>query len=284
MIAKIIDGVAIARGLYADLQQRVGALRAQGMKPGLAAVLVGDNPASEVYVRNKTKACEEVGLYSELHRLPASCSDTEVLQLLDKLNAAAAINGILVQLPLPSHLDSERIVQAVHPDKDVDGFNWRNLGALVAGRPLLAPCTPSGVMVMLEHERITVEGTNAVVVGRSLIVGRPMALMLIERGATVTVCNSKTRDLRAHTREADILVAAVGKAHVLDGGMLKPGVVVIDVGINRLPDGKLTGDVDFASASAVASRITPVPGGVGRMTVAMLIANTITATERAAAV
>jgi len=283
MAASLIDGVAIARELYAGLRERVGALAGRGVQPGLAAILVGDNPASEVYVRTKTRACAEVGVHSEQHRFGADGSEDEIIGLIERLNADLGIHGILVQLPLPPRLNSERILQAVAVRKDIDGFNWCNLGALVAGHPGFSPCTPLGVMTMLDHERIAVEGRTAVVIGRSVIVGKPMALMLIAGGATVTVCNSKTRDLREYTSRADIVVAAAGKPGLVKGSMLKPGAVVIDVGINRLPDGKLVGDVDFSSASQVASRITPVPGGVGRMTVAMLIANTVMAAERHAA-
>jgi methylenetetrahydrofolate dehydrogenase (NADP+)/methenyltetrahydrofolate cyclohydrolase len=280
MAATLIDGIAIARELYAGFKERVQALAARGVQPGLAAILVGDNPASEVYVRTKTRACAEVGVHSVQHRFGADASEYKVIALIGRLNADPAIHGILVQLPLPSRLNSERILQAVAAHKDVDGFNWRNLGALVAGHPRFSPCTPLGVMTMLDREKVGVEGRTAVVIGRSVIVGKPMALMLIAGGATVTVCNSKTRDLRDYTLRADILVAAAGRPGLVQGSMIKPGAVVIDVGINRLPDGKLAGDVDFASASQVASRITPVPGGVGRMTVAMLIGNTVTAAER----
>lgn len=280
MAATLIDGIAIARELYAGFKERVQALAARGVQPGLAAILVGDNPASEVYVRTKTRACAEAGVHSVQHRFGRAASADEVIALIGRLNADPAIHGILVQLPLPSRLNSERILQAVAAHKDVDGFNWCNLGALVAGHPRFSPCTPLGVMTMLDREKIGVEGRTAVVIGRSVIVGKPMALMLIAGGATVTVCNSKTRDLRDYTLRADILVAAAGRPGLVQGSMIKPGAVVIDVGINRLPDGKLAGDVDFASASQVASRITPVPGGVGRMTVAMLIGNTVTAAER----
>jgi len=283
MAATLIDGLAIARELYAGFKERVKALAARGVQPGLAAILVGDNPASEMYVRTKTRACAEAGVHSVQHRFGSDASEDEVIALIGRLNADPAIHGILVQLPLPPRLNSERILQAVAAHKDVDGFNWCNLGALVAGHPRFSPCTPLGVMTMLEREKIGVEGRTAVVIGRSVIVGKPMALMLIAGGATVTVCNSKTRDLREYTSRADILVAAAGRPGLVKGSMLKPGAVVIDVGINRQPDGKLVGDVDFASASQVASRITPVPGGVGRMTVAMLIANTVTAAERHAA-
>ena len=283
MAATLIDGVAIARELYAGFKERAKALAGRGVHPGLAAILIGDNPASETYVRTKARACAEVGVHSVQHRFGADGSEEEVIGLIARLNADPAIHGILVQLPLPPRLNSERILQTVDARKDVDGFNWCNLGAVVAGHPRFSPCTPLGVMTMLEREQVAVEGSAAVVIGRSVIVGKPMALMLIARGATVTVCNSKTRDLREYTSRADILVAAAGRPGLVQGSMVKPGAVVIDVGINRQPDGKLVGDVDFASASRVASRITPVPGGVGRMTVAMLIANTVTAAERHAA-
>ncbi len=283
MAATLIDGIAIARELYAGLKERVKVLAARGVQPGLAAILVGDNPASEVYVRTKTRACAEAGVHSVQHRFGGAASESEVIALIGRLNADPGIHGILVQLPLPSRLNTERVLQAVSAEKDVDGFNWCNLGALVAGHPRFSPCTPLGVMTMLGREKIGVEGRTAVVIGRSVIVGKPMALMLIAGGATVTVCNSKTRDLRDYTSRADILVVAAGRPGLVQGSMIKSGAVVIDVGINRLPDGKLAGDVDFASASQVASRITPVPGGVGRMTVAMLIANTVTAAERHAA-
>jgi methylenetetrahydrofolate dehydrogenase (NADP+)/methenyltetrahydrofolate cyclohydrolase len=280
MTAKLIDGAAIARELYAGCRQRVQALGRRGVRPGLAAILVGDNPASEVYVRTKTRACAEVGVHSVGHRFGAECSADDVIGLIESLNADPSIHGILVQLPLPPQLDAERILQTVDPRKDVDCFNWSNLGAIVAGHARFSPCTPLGVMTMLDCENIAIEGSSAVVIGRSVIVGKPMVLMLIARGATVTACNSKTRDLQDYTSRADIVIVAAGKPGLVNGSMLKPGAVVIDVGINRLPDGKLTGDVDFASASQVASHITPVPGGVGRMTVAMLIANTIKAAEQ----
>ena len=283
MTATLIDGVAIAGQIYGQLKLRVVALRERGVRPGLAAIMIGNDPASEVYLRNKTRACSEVGVHSELHRFGAACAESEVLELIHRLNAHASIHGILVQLPLPLQFDTDRILHAVDAAKDVDGFSWQNLGALVAGQPQLCPCTPLGVMAMLDSVGLALDGIHAVVIGRSVTVGKPMALMLIARGATVTVCNSKTRNLQGHTSRADLVVVAVGKPGVVNGSMLKPGAVVIDVGINRLPDGKLAGDVDFASASQVASRITPVPGGVGRMTVAMLIANTVTAAEGAVA-
>ena len=283
MTAKIIDGNAIAGEIRAGLKQRVSTLCARGVTPGLAAILVGDNPASQIYVDNKIRACGAVGVYYEVHRLGADCGQEALLDEIARLNADPRIHGILLQLPLPRHLDANRILQSIAIAKDVDGFNWHNLGALVAGHAALAPCTPLGVMMMLDHAGVNVEGRHAVVVGRSLNVGRPMALMLITRGATVSVCNSKTRNLAEITSSADILVVAVGKPGLITASMIKPGAVVIDVGINRLPDGKVVGDVDFAAASRVASRITPVPGGVGPMTVAMLIVNTVTAAERSAA-
>jgi methylenetetrahydrofolate dehydrogenase (NADP+)/methenyltetrahydrofolate cyclohydrolase len=255
-------------------------LHARGVQPGLAAILIGENSASQIYLKNKSQACRDIGVHSEILRFAADCGENQIFTTLQNLNADSRIHGILVQLPLPSQLNSERILQAIAPVKDVDGFNWVNLGAMVAGRTLLAPCTPLGVMTMLDYARVPIEGRSAVVIGRSAIVGKPLALMLIARGATVSVCSSKTPDLRQYTKLADILAVAVGNPGLVDGSMIKPGAVVIDVGINRLPGGKLVGDVDFASASRVASKITPVPGGVGRMTVAMLLENTVTAAER----
>ena len=280
MAAIPLDGAAIARQAYSQLKQRIMTLRSSGVQPGLAALLIGDNPASHIYVRNKVHACSEAGVYSEVHHLAADCTEEDVLAFVRRLNADPRIHGILLQLPLPPQLGSERLLQAIAPNKDVDGFNWLNLGAMVAGHTLLAPCTPLGVMTMLDHAGVAIEGRSAVVVGRSAIVGKPLALMLIARGATVSVCSSKTPDLRQYTSMADILAVAVGKPGLVDGSMIKSGAVVIDIGINRAPGGKLVGDVDYASASRVASRISPVPGGVGPMTVAMLIANTVTAAER----
>ncbi len=282
MAATLLDGAAIAQRVFGELRQRVSALANRSARPGLAAVLIGDNPASAIYVRHKVRACSEIGLYSEVHRFAAECTEDTVLELLRRLNGDPKIHGILVQLPLPAHFDNDRVLQTIAPAKDVDGFNWVNLGAMLAGRTLLAPCTPLGIIAILDHARVKVAGRSAVVVGRSLIVGKPVALMLIARGATVTVCNSKTHDLRAYTCAAEILIVAAGRPGLIDGTMIRPGAVVIDVGINRQTDGKLAGDVDFASASRVASLITPVPGGVGRMTVAMLMANTVTAAERIA--
>ena len=280
MAATLLDGAAIAHLVFSQLKERIRSLHARSVQPGLGAILIGDNSASQIYVRNKANACHEVGVYSEVHRFARECSEQEVLATVRHLNADPRIHGVLVQLPLPPQLDSERVLQSIAPAKDVDGFNWVNLGALIAGHPRLAPCTPLGVMTMLDHARVPIEGRSAVVIGRSALVGKPLALMLIARGATVSVCNSKTPDLRPYTLMADILVVATGNPGLVDGSMIKPGAVVIDVGINRLPGGQLVGDVDFASASRVASRITPVPGGVGRMTVAMLLENTVTAAER----
>ena len=284
MAATLLDGAAIARQVYAQLKERIRRLHSRGVQPGLAVILVGDNSASRIYIKNKAQACQDVGVHSEVMRFAADSSEEQVFTTLQHLNANPRIHGVLVQLPLPSHLNSERILQAIAPAKDVDGFNWVNLGAMVAGHTLLAPCTPLGVMTMLDYAQVPIEGRSAVVIGRSAIVGKPLALMLIARGATVSVCSSKTPDLRQYTTMADILVVAVGNPGLVDGAMIKPGAVVIDVGINRLPGGKLVGDVDFASASRVASRITPVPGGVGRMTVAMLLENTVTAAERSVAI
>jgi methylenetetrahydrofolate dehydrogenase (NADP+)/methenyltetrahydrofolate cyclohydrolase len=279
--AKIIDGAAISREIYAGLKERVAALGRAGVRPGLAAVQVGDNPASKIYLRNKVRACDEVGVYSELHHLAADSPQDAVLATLDKLNRNPRVHGILLQLPLPPHLDAERVMQSIAPEKDVDGLTWASLGSLVAGHAVFEPCTPAGVIALLARSGVTMDSRHAVVVGRSVIVGKPVALMLMAQGATVTICHSRTRGLADHTRRADILVAAVGRPRFITGEMVKPGAAVIDVGINRLPDGKLAGDVDFQSAREVAGWITPVPGGVGPMTIAMLISNTVRAIERA---
>lgn len=281
MTARIIDGTAVAREVYAGLGQRVRILAGRGIQPGLAAVRFGDNAASQIYVRNKMRACAEAGLHSEVHELAADCDQRLALETVEKLNARPAIHGILVQLPLPRHLDADLITQAILPEKDVDGFNWRNLGALMAGRALFEPCTPRGVVELLDRAAVAIAGGHAVIVGRSNIVGKPLALLLLHRGATVTVCHTKTRDLAHHTRLADILVAAAGRPALISASMVKPGAAVVDVGINRLASGKLAGDVDFEEVRKVAGWITPVPGGVGPMTVAMLIANTVCAAERA---
>ncbi|HEY7658157.1 MAG TPA: bifunctional methylenetetrahydrofolate dehydrogenase/methenyltetrahydrofolate cyclohydrolase FolD [Burkholderiales bacterium] len=278
--ARVIDGAAAAREIVAGLRERVAALGRRNVQPALAAVLVGDDPASRIYLRNKTRACAEAGVRSEVRELPADCQLPALLAAIEKLNADPGINGIIVQLPLPRHLDAAAVQTAVSPQKDVDGLSWHNLGALMAGQPRFEPCTPRGVMALLDRAGIEIDGRQAVVIGRSTIVGKPLALMLMARGATVTICHSKTRELAEHTRRADILVAAAGRAGLVTADMVKPGAAVVDVGINRLPSGKLAGDVDFASVRAVAGYITPVPGGVGPMTVAMVIANTVLAAER----
>lgn len=282
MTARIIDGKALSAAIKDEVAQRVIDLKNQGVTPGLAVVLVGEDPASTVYVRNKAAACEKAGLHSEVIRLPADITETDLLDVVKGLNVNPAIHGILVQLPLPGHLDAAKVIETIAAEKDVDGFHISNAGLLMTGQPLFRPCTPYGVMKMLESENVTLRGAEAVVVGASNIVGKPMAMLLLAAGATVTICNSKTRDLPAQTRRADILVVATGRPNMVTGDMVKPGAVVIDVGINRLPDGKLTGDVDYETASQVASAITPVPGGVGPMTIAMLLVNTLEAAERSA--
>ncbi|MBI5436133.1 MAG: bifunctional methylenetetrahydrofolate dehydrogenase/methenyltetrahydrofolate cyclohydrolase FolD [Nitrosomonadales bacterium] len=282
MTAKIIDGKAIAKEVRAEWKVRADALKARGITPGLAVIIVGEDAASKVYVGNKVKACAELGLYSEHIALPADTSQDTLLAKIAELNANHAIHGILVQLPLPKHIDSDKVLKAIAPHKDVDGFHPMNVGALVTGNPLLRPCTPYGAMKLLEKIGVAIEGKHAVIVGRSNIVGKPMALMLLQMNATVTICTSKTRNLAHHTRDADILVVATGKPRMITGDMIKPGAAVIDVGINRLPNGKLVGDVDFDSAKEVAGYLTPVPGGVGPMTITMLVANTVEAAERSA--
>jgi len=277
MAAQILDGRLLAAELRAGVLQRVAALAQRGMRPGVAVVLVGDNPASRVYVRNKARACEETGIFSKVLQRPADIGEPALLEEIENLNGDPAIHGILVQLPLPAHIDAGRVQAAVSPAKDVDGFHAENLGALLAGRPRLVPCTPAGVMRMIERAGVPIAGRHAVVIGRSNIVGKPLALLLLQKDATVTICHSKSRDLENLARSADILVAAAGRAKLVSGAMVKPGACVIDVGMNRLADGSLAGDVDFASAAAVAGWITPVPGGVGPMTIAMLLENCIRA-------
>ena len=283
MSARIIDGKALAESVKADVAHRVAELKQRGIVPGLAVVLVGEDPASQVYVRNKAAACEKAGLHSEVIRLEAGITEDELLQVVRKLNADPAIHGILVQLPLPAHMNSARVIETIAAEKDVDGFHISNAGLLMTGQPLFRPCTPYGIMKMFESEGVPLWGAEAVVVGASNIVGKPMAMLMLAAGATVTLCNSKTRDLAAHTRRADVLVVATGRPGMVSGDMIKSGATVIDVGINRLPSGKLVGDVDFDSAVNVAGAITPVPGGVGPMTIAMLLVNTLEAAERAAA-
>jgi len=280
--ARIIDGAALAQRIREEVAQRVQALAARGTRPGLAVVLVGSDPASQVYVRNKVAACEKAGLHSVKEQYPADMSEAELLARIDALNHDPSIHGILVQLPLPPHMSSHKVIEAIAAEKDVDGFHISNAGLLMTGQPLFRPCTPYGVMKMLESEGVALRGAEAVIVGASNIVGKPMAMLLLQAGATITLCNSKTRDLAAQTRRADVLVVATGKPGMITGDMIKPGAVVIDVGINRGADGKLCGDVDFATARTVAGAITPVPGGVGPMTIAMLLVNTVEAAERAA--
>jgi methylenetetrahydrofolate dehydrogenase (NADP+)/methenyltetrahydrofolate cyclohydrolase len=281
--ATVLDGAAAAREIYTSLRQRVAVLGGANVRPGLAAIQVGDNPASKIYVRNKARACEEAGIHSEVHGLSVDSTQATVVATVLKLNRDPRVHGILLQLPLPPHLDAAQIMQSIAPEKDVDGLTRPSLGALVSGYPSFEPCTPAGVIVLLERAGVPIDGCHAVVVGRSTIVGKPMALMLMARGATVTICHSRTRDLPAETRRADILVAAVGRPRLITGDMVKPGAAVVDVGINRLPDGKLAGDVDYATAREVAGWISPVPGGVGPMTVAMLISNTVLSAERSRA-
>ena len=280
MTARIIDGKAIAQEVRAEWKIRADALKARGITPGLAVIIVGEDAASKVYVANKVKACAELGLHSEHIVMPADTAEATLLAKIAELNNDPKIHGILVQLPVPKHIDSSKLLEAINPNKDVDGFHQMNVGALVTGNTLFPPCTPYGAMKLLEKCGVAIEGKHAVVVGRSNIVGKPMALMLLQQNATVTICTSKTVDLAKFTRDADILVVATGKPKMITGDMIKPGAAVIDVGINRMQDGKLCGDVDFDSAKTVAGWITPVPGGVGPMTITMLVANTIQAAER----
>jgi methylenetetrahydrofolate dehydrogenase (NADP+) / methenyltetrahydrofolate cyclohydrolase len=280
MTAKIIDGKAISQAVRGEWKLRADALKARGITPGLAVIIVGEDAASKVYVGNKIKACAELGIYSEHIELPGDTSEATLLEQIAKLNTNPKIHGFLVQLPVPKHIDSNKVLLAISPNKDVDGFHPMNVGELVTGNPKFQPCTPFGVMKLLEKSGVDIEGKHAVVVGRSNIVGKPMALMLLQKNATVTICTSKTVDLAKFTRDADILVVATGKPQMITGDMIKPGAAVIDVGINRLPNGKLVGDVDFDSAKEVAGWITPVPGGVGPMTITMLVAGTVMAAER----
>ena len=280
MTAQLIDGNALSRQLRADVTARVTALKARGITPGLAVILVGENAASQVYVRNKVKACEDTGMHSVLERWPATMNEAELLARVDALNADTTIHGILVQLPLPAHIDAQKVIEAISPAKDVDGFHIASAGALMTGMPGFWPCTPYGCMKMLESIGYELKGKHAVVIGRSNIVGKPMALMLLQQNATVTICHSGTKDLKAMTLQADVIVAAVGKRNVLTADMVKPGAVVLDVGMNRNDEGKLCGDVDFDGVKAVASYITPVPGGVGPMTITMLMVNTLASAER----
>ncbi len=281
MTAQLIDGIALSKQLRTEVAVRALALKAKGITPGLAVVLVGDNPASQVYVRNKVKACQDGGLHSVLEKYDAEMTESELLARVQALNNDPAIHGILVQLPLPAHIDAQKVTEAISPAKDVDGFHIASAGALMTGMPGFWPCTPYGCMKMLESIGYELRGKHAVVIGRSNIVGKPMALMLLHKDATVTICHSRTQNLKTLTLQADVIVAAVGKRDVLTADMVKPGAVVLDVGMNRNDEGKLCGDVDFAGVKEVAGFITPVPGGVGPMTITMLLVNTLEAAERA---
>jgi methylenetetrahydrofolate dehydrogenase (NADP+)/methenyltetrahydrofolate cyclohydrolase len=282
LTARLIDGAAIARELRAEVARRAARLSAAGRTPGLAVILVGEDPARQIYVRHKVKACEETGIRSILERYPPELSQADLLARIAALNADDSVHGILVQMPLPKHIAADRVIEAIAGTKDVDGYSVESAGRLLANLPGFRPCTPWGCMKLIESTGIDLRGKHAVVIGRSNTVGKPMALMLLQADATVTVCHSRTPDLAEHTRRADVVVAAVGRAGTLTGAMVKPGAVVIDVGMNRNAAGKLCGDVDFASVAAVASAITPVPGGVGPMTIAMLLSNTVDAAERSA--
>jgi methylenetetrahydrofolate dehydrogenase (NADP+)/methenyltetrahydrofolate cyclohydrolase len=275
-----IDGVALSAQLREDVTRRTLALKARGITPGLAVLLVGDNPASQVYVRNKVKACADSGLHSVLERHDANMTEAALLARIDALNNDPSIHGILVQLPVPAHIDANKVIESISPAKDVDGFHIASAGALMVGQPGFVPCTPYGCMKMLESINYDLRGKHAVVIGRSNIVGKPMAMLLLQKNATVTICHSGTKDLKAMTLQADVIVAAVGKVNVLTADMVKPGAVVIDVGMNRNDQGKLCGDVDYAGVRAVAGAITPVPGGVGPMTITMLLVNTLESAER----
>ena len=280
MTAQLIDGNAVAKQLRAEVAQRTQALKARGITPGLAVVLVGEDPASQVYVGKKVEACQQAGLHSVLERYDASLSEADLLARVAALNEDPSIHGILVQLPLPKHIDAQKVIEAIAPSKDVDGFHVASAGALMTGTPGFWSCTPYGCIKLLESTGIELKGKHAVVIGRSNNVGKPMALMLLQKNATVTICHSATADLAAFTRQADVIVAAVGRRNTLTADMVKPGAVVIDVGMNRNEAGKLCGDVDFAGVREVAGWITPVPGGVGPMTVTMLLVNTLEAAER----
>lgn len=280
MTAQRIDGNALSQKLRIQITERAAALKAKGITPGLAVVLVGDNPASQVYVRNKVKACQDCGLNSLLEKYPEDMTEKVLLERIETLNQDPSIHGILVQLPLPKHIDAQKVIEAIAPHKDVDGFHIASAGALMTGMPGFWPCTPYGCMKMLDSIGYDLKGKHAVVIGRSNIVGKPMALMLLQKNATVTICHSATPNLKAMTLQADVIVAAVGKRNVLTADMVKPGAVVIDVGMNRNDEGKLCGDVDFDGVEKVAGYITPVPGGVGPMTITMLLVNTLEAAER----
>ena len=278
-MAQRIDGKAIAAALRSEIAAETAALKEQGITPGLAVILVGDDPASQTYVRNKQKACAEVGFYGEQINLPADTTQEQLLAVVEELNVREDIHGILCQLPLPRGLDDSAVIAAIDPNKDVDAFHAENVGHIMIGDQYFLPCTPAGVMELIHRSGITVEGKHCVVIGRSNIVGKPMAMLLLQENGTVTICHSRTKDLAAICRQADILVAAVGRAKFVTAAMVKPGATVIDVGINRDENGKLCGDVDFAAVEPIAGAITPVPGGVGPMTIAMLMKNTLTAAK-----
>lgn len=279
-MANIIDGKAISAQIREEIAEKVKLYNEKtGLRPGLAVIIVGENPASQVYVRNKKKACEQVGFNSWVYEMPESTTQDELNALIDKLNGDPGVHGILVQLPLPKHLDEEEVILRIKPEKDVDAFHPYNVGRITIGDPKFLPCTPAGIMELLKRSNIEISGKECVVIGRSNIVGKPMALLLLAENGTVTVCHSKTKDLKEVCRRADVLVVAIGRADFITADMVKEGAVVIDVGMNRNAEGKLTGDVDFASVSEVASYITPVPGGVGPMTITMLLQNTLTAAE-----
>jgi methylenetetrahydrofolate dehydrogenase (NADP+)/methenyltetrahydrofolate cyclohydrolase len=280
--AQIIDGVALSAQLRANIATRVAALKTSGVTPGLAVILVGDDPASAVYVRNKVKGCLDTGVHSVFEKFEATLSEVDLLQRIAALNVDPTIHGILVQMPLPKHINPHKVIEAISTSKDVDGYATLSAGELMTGQPGFRPCTPYGCMKLIESTGIDLRGKHAVVIGRSNTVGKPMALLLLQANATVTVCHSATTDIGFHTRQADVVVAAVGKRNVLTADMVKPGAIVIDVGMNRNDEGKLCGDVDFAGVKEVASHITPVPGGVGPMTITMLLVNTLEAAERAA--
>lgn len=283
MGAQLLDGKALAQSIRERIGKETADLVAKtGVRPGLAAILVGDDPASKLYVKNKQKACDAAGIYVDEHKLPAATTQAELLALIEKVNADPKVHGILVQLPLPKHIDSKVILEAVSPQKDADGFHPHNMGRLVEGMPLFTPCTPKGIIKMIEATGVPIEGKRAVVVGRSNIVGKPAALLLLHRNATVTVCHSKTKDLPGVCREAEILVVAIGKAKFVTADMVQPGAIVIDVGVNRLAEGTFVGDVDFEPVRQKAGWISPVPGGVGPMTIAMLLDNTLESAKRAA--
>lgn len=278
-MTKILDGKMVSQRIKAHLAEEVAALKKQNINPGLAVVLVGEDPASKIYVNNKKKACEEIGIYSEVYTLPEDTAESDLLDLIDVLNNNSRISGILVQLPVPRHINEEKVLMAIDYKKDVDAFHPVNVGKIMIGSQSFLPCTPAGIMELIAESGIDVSGKNCVVIGRSNIVGKPAAMLLLQQNATVTICHSKTKDLAEITKNADIIVAAVGRPNFVTADMIKEGAVVIDVGINRLPDKKICGDVDFEAVSKVASAITPVPGGVGPMTIAMLMQNTVTAAK-----